>query len=97
MTDLKNEKYDELVVPIYFYCTFTEDLGIQKALELEQLSFMENRHKIQVSAARSPSDLLMLNRNVSKVRARTVAVIISIIIFALVTASSIMFNKANQS
>ena len=97
MTKLKNLKYDELVVPIYFYCTFTEDIGIHRALELKHLSFMDSRHHIDVSAARSPSDLLMLNRNVSKLRARTIAVIIAIIVFALVTASSVLFNKANQS
>ena len=28
MTELKNENYDEFVKPIYFYCTFMEDLGM---------------------------------------------------------------------
>ena len=32
MTELKQEKFDQLVVPIYFYCTFMEDFGQQEAV-----------------------------------------------------------------
>ena len=35
LTELKNEKFDELVVPNTFYCTFMEGTGHQAALTLK--------------------------------------------------------------
>ena len=44
LTQIKNEKYEQLVKPIYFYCTFKERAGCQRALEKKKLKFMDKKH-----------------------------------------------------
>lgn len=38
LTTIKNEKYDELIVPNTYYCTFMEGVGQQTALEVKKFN-----------------------------------------------------------
>ena len=84
MTRLKNEKFAQLVQPIYFYCTFKNQAGCKGAIERGKLKFMDKKHRIALLKARSPSDLLWLNRDVSKRSARIGGIVLAIIIICLV-------------
>ena len=64
MTALKNEKYDELIVPNTYYCTFMEGTGQQAAVRLKK--FDCDGHEIIMKEAKNPSDILWLNRGVSR-------------------------------
>lgn len=91
MTRLKNENFDKLVQPIYFYCTFKDQAGCKKALEKGKFKFMNKKHKISLLKARSPSDLLWLNRDVSKRSARIGGIVMAFIIICLVLLCGYFF------
>lgn len=83
MTAVKNQKFEQLVQPIYFYCTLKGTAGIERALELGELRFMDGKHKVPILQARTPSDLLWLNRDVSKRSARIGGTVMAVIILFL--------------
>lgn len=64
MTILKNEKFEDFIVPNTFYCTFMEGNGRHRALELGSIQIDE--HVIELQPAKGPSDTLWLNRGVSR-------------------------------
>jgi len=68
MTQIINEKYEEFVMPTKFYCTFMEGVGQKKALELGHLQC--NDKEIVLKKAKSPSDIIWLNRGLSKGKQR---------------------------
>ena len=47
LTALKNKKYEELVTPIYFYCTFMNSEGVHEAMDRSHLTFMD-KHRIEL-------------------------------------------------
>ena len=94
MTDLKNEKYNELVVPIYFYCTFMEGVGMYMAEKRGKLRFMDEKHEISLKVAKNPSDLLHMNRGVSASKARIGGILIAFIVFLAVIFSAYLFIQA---
>ena len=68
MTQIINEKYEEFVMPTKFYCTFMEGVGQKKALELGHLQCDDK--EIVLKKAKSPSDIIWLNRGLSKGKKR---------------------------
>ena len=64
LTIVKNSKYDELIVPNTYYCTFMHGAGQQKALKLKHIDC--DGHKVEIKQAKNPSDLLWLNRGISR-------------------------------
>ena len=85
MTQIMNENYEEFVVPTKFYCTFMEGVGRKKALELGHMDIDDK--KIVLKKVKSPSDIIWLNRGLSKGKKRchfwTSAVIVVMSIFVL--------------
>ena len=85
MTQIINEKYEEFVMPTKFYCTFMEGVGQKKALELGHLQCDDK--EIVLKKAKSPSDIIWLNRGLSKRKQRcrfwTSALIVVMSIFFL--------------
>ena len=53
---------------------------------------MEDRFEIKLHEARSPSDLLWLNRDVSKRTARCSGIVIGIIVTMLIVVSGFIFS-----
>lgn len=94
MTELKQNKFDELVVPIYFYCTFMEGFGQQEVVERGHLSFMDDRYRIDINEARSPSDILWLNRDVSKRTARIGGGFMVLVVTLFILSSGYIFILA---
>ena len=64
LTEIKNEKFDELIVPNTFYCTFMEGAGHQAALTLKQINC--EGEEVILKQAKNPSDIIWLNRGVSR-------------------------------
>ena len=91
LTALKNKKYEELVTPIYFYCTFMNSEGISEAMEREKLTFLD-KYSIKLQVARSPSDLLWLNRDVSRRKARIYGYIIALVAICIVLVCGYLFS-----
>ena len=88
MTQIMNENYEEFVRPTKFYCTFMEGVGQKKALELGHIQFDDK--EIVLKKAKSPSDIIWLNRGISKGKQRcrfwtsAVILVISIIVLHLI-------------
>ena len=56
MTTLKNDKYEEFIIPNYFYCTFMEGEGQYSALKNETMDF--DGHKVLIKESKNPSDII---------------------------------------
>lgn len=91
LSELKNKRYEELVTPIYFYCTFMNSEGINEAMDREELTFLD-KYNIKLQVARSPSDLLWLNRDVSKRKARIYGYIIALVAILIVLVCGYLFS-----
>ena len=68
-----------------------EDTGIHEAVERGHLNFMDGKHHVDLQVARSPSDLLMLNRGVSQRAARVGGIIMALIVALCVFATGWCF------
>ena len=62
MTELKNDKYDELTTPKNFFCTFHYEQAYQQALFTNTMMFEGEETKID--QATEPSDIVWENRHV---------------------------------
>ena len=91
LTQIKNEEFEEMVTPIYFYCTFMEAEGVQEATHRGKLRFMRD-YSIDLQSARSPSDLLWYNRDVSRRSARISGIFIAAIVVAMATVCGYLFS-----
>ena len=89
MTQILNEKYEELVVPTKFYCTFLEGAGQKKALELGHLQCDDK--EIILKKAKSPSDIIWLNRGLSKGKQRFRFCISALIVFMSIYVLQVLF------
>ena len=45
LTEIKNEKFNDLVIPITFYCTFMQGVGQQAALKIDYMK-CDTGHKV---------------------------------------------------
>ncbi len=68
MTELKNDKFDELIEPETFWLTFMHTEAKQSALDKTEFKF-DNGLSVSVKQAKNPSDILWLNRGLHKRRA----------------------------
>ena len=84
ITRVKNEKYSQLVVPNTFYCTFMEGKGQAAALQVDDGKLDIDGVELEIKEAVNPSDIIWLNRGVSK-REWQLRLVIAIII-VLVTS-----------
>lgn len=85
MTKIKDEKFDELVTPNNFWCTFKEGEGQQGALKLQKIDC--DGHTIKIQAAQNPSNLMWSNHGVPKKEQYlrgSLVVFVILVIFCLV-------------
>ena len=61
---MKNERFDKLVMPNTFYCTFMEGVAKQEAIDMKEIRCYGQ--KVAFKGAQSPSNTLWLNRGISK-------------------------------
>lgn len=64
LTLIKNEKYEQLIVPNTFFCTFMEGEGKYAALENNKMDF--DGIKVTIRECKNPSDIIWLNRGVPR-------------------------------
>ena len=64
MTALKDDKYEQLVVPNTMYVTFME--GIAQQESIDKGVFVIAGERLKMKNAKSPSDIMWMNRGVSK-------------------------------
>ena len=81
MTELKNEKLEQLVIPTSLFCTFMKVRGknsaIENNLEFKLDAHPDKRYTIEVSRASSPSDVIWLNQGEPVRKRRCLIAIIS--------------------
>ena len=65
--------------------------GINEAMDREKLTFLD-KYNIKLQVARSPSDLLWLNRDVSKRKARIYGYIIALVAISIVLVCGYLFS-----
>jgi len=63
MTALKNDKYDALIVPNTFFCTFAQGKSHTRALETKKVVI--DGFPVEFKPAKGPSDTIWLNKGVS--------------------------------
>lgn len=80
MTRIKKDKYDELIVPNTFYCTFMHGEGQQRAIECGKIK-LGNKHTINFKPSKSPSDILWLNRGIPRLSQMRRGVLVSLVVF----------------
>ena len=78
LTETKNQKYDDLVVPNYFFCTFMEGKGCKAAIDQERIDC--DGITVDLKEAKNPSDILWLNKGVAKSSQCKRGIIVTLII-----------------
>ena len=80
MTQIKKDKYEELIVPNTFYCTFMHGEGQQRAIECGKIKFA-SKHTIDFKPSKSPSDILWLNRGIPRLSQMRRGIFVMLIVF----------------
>ena len=95
MTQLKNEKLEQLVVPTSLFCTFMKVRGKNSAtennFEFKLDASLDKHYTIEASRARSPSDILWLNQGEPIRKRRCLIAIISGIALTLAWIVGFLF------
>ena len=91
MTQFKNENFDELTVPKYFYCTFHTEHAYNLAQEMNQLKLLGEI--IELKQATEPTDIIWEHRNIRKSERGCRCLVVSLImaILCLMSFTFIIF------
>ena len=64
MTERKNENFNDLTMPKFFYCTFHTEYALHKAVEVNTFELLGEDTKIV--QATEPTDIIWENRHIRK-------------------------------
>ena len=64
LTVMKDEHYDQMIVPNQFYCTFMYGEAQQKILEMKRIRILDQNIKLRDT--KSPDDIIWYNRGVAR-------------------------------
>ena len=62
LTMMKDQHYEDLIIPNQFYCTFMYGEAQQKMLEMKKIRIMDQQVKLRDT--KSPDDIIWYNRGV---------------------------------
>ena len=91
LTEIKNEKFEDLTIPRLFYCTFHTEYAYTKANEANDMLFLGNH--INIQQATEPTDIIWENRHYRKIhrRVRWVFVFLFMILLSFGAFIAIIF------
>jgi len=96
MTEEKNKNFEKLIRPNTFYCTFENEIAVQKAVEIQKFQYEDTEMELHFKAAKEPSNIIWQNRGISKNQRKKRLCLISTVMLLMGVVFFVISTKCIQ-